>query len=144
MPPELSNIAGPEDLPNLLEASDFVALTAPETTQTRQLIGRKQLARMRRGAVLVNLARGSMVDEDALLQALMERRLRGAVLDVFQDEPLPADHPFWNLDSVLMTPHVGGTSARFWERETDLIVRNIRRYLAGEELENRVGKERGY
>ena len=99
---------------------------------------------MRSGAVLVNLARGSMVDEDALLQALMERRLRGALLDVFQMEPLPADHPLWELENVLITPHVGGTSARFWERETDLIVRNIRRYLAGDELENRVDKERGY
>ena len=99
---------------------------------------------MRPGAVLINLSRGSMIDEEALLEALMERRLRGAVLDVFQNEPLPADHPFWNLDNVLITPHVGGNSARFWERETDLIVRNIRRHLAGEELENRVDKERGY
>jgi phosphoglycerate dehydrogenase-like enzyme len=65
-------------------------------------------------------------------------------LDVFQLEPLPADHPFWALENVLITPHVSGTSGRFWERQTDLIVRNIRRYLAGEELENRVDKERGY
>ena len=65
-------------------------------------------------------------------------------MDVFPHEPLPADHPFWELDNVLVTPHVSGTSGRFWERQTDLIVRNIRRYLAGEELENLVDKERGY
>lgn len=144
LPPELERIEGPEYLPKLLETSDFVVLSAPETKETRQLLGAEELARMRPGAVLVNLARGSMVDEDALQQALMERRLRGALLDVFQMEPLPADHPLWNLENVLITPHVGGTSARFWERETDLIVRNIRRYLAGDELENRVDKERGY
>ncbi len=85
-----------------------------------------------------------ILDEEALLQALTERRLRGAALDVLQHEPLPADHPFWALENVLVTPHVSGTSGRFWERQTDLIVRNIRRYLAGEELENQVDKERGY
>lgn len=144
LPPELVRLEGPEYLPKLLASSDFVAITAPETSATRQLLGAEELARMRPGAVLINLSRGSLVDEEALLQALMERRLRGAVLDVFQNEPLPADHPFWNLDNVLITPHVGGNSARFWQRETDLIVRNIRRYLAGEDLENRVDKERGY
>jgi len=144
LPPELVRIEGPSFLGELLQTSDFVALAAPETPETRQLLGAEELALMRPTAVLVNLARGSMVDEDALFQALMERRLRGAALDVFQNEPLPADHPLWGLDNVLITPHVGGTSGRFWERETELIVRNVRRYLAGEELENRVDKERGY
>lgn len=144
LPPELDRIEGPAFLHELLKTSDYVALTAPETPETRQLLGAAQLALMRSTAVLINLARGSMIDEDALFQALMERRLRGAALDVFQNEPLPQGHPLWSLDNVLITPHVGGTSGRFWERETELIVGNVRRYLAGEELENRVDKERGY
>jgi len=144
LPPELARIEGPGFLPRLLESSDFVALTAPETPQTHQLLDAERLALMKPTAVFINLARGSMVDEEALVRALMERRLRGAALDVFQAEPLPADHPLWKLDNVLITPHVGGTSGQFWERETDLIVCNIHRYLAGEEMDNRVGKERGY
>ena len=99
---------------------------------------------MRPGAVLINLARGTLVDEPALVRALETRRLRGAMLDVFETEPLPADHPLWGLENVLVTPHVGGTSARFWARETDLIVRNIARYQRGEPLENQVDKAHGY
>jgi phosphoglycerate dehydrogenase-like enzyme len=143
-PPELERLEGPEGLDDLLAGSDFVALTLPETAKTRQLIGVQQLALMKPTAVLINLSRGSLLDEDALLQALTERRLRGAALDVFRHEPLPADHPFWGLDNVLVTPHVSGTSGLFWQRETDLIVRNINLYLAGEGLENEVDKERGY
>jgi phosphoglycerate dehydrogenase-like enzyme len=143
-PPEVKRLDGPEGLAELLSESDFVAITLPETHETTQLIGAQELALMQPGAVLLSLSRGSIVDETALLEALTERRLRGAGLDVFRHEPLPADHPFWELENVLVTPHVSGTSERFWERQTDLIVRNIRRYLAGEELENQVDKERGY
>lgn len=144
LPPELETLGGPEDLPKTLEGADYVVLAAPETDETRQLVGEAELALMKRDAVLVNLARGTLVDEEALLAALVERRLRGAALDVFRNEPLPADHPFWKLDNVLITPHVGGTSGRFWERETELIVDNVGRYLAGEKPRNRVDKERGY
>ena len=143
-PPELDRLEGPDDLPRLLGSSDFVALTAPETPETEGLLGAAELARMKRGAVLINLARGTLVDEAALVRALESGRLRGAMLDVFETEPLPAGHPLWGLDNVLVTPHVGGTSARFWERETELIVRNIARYRRGEPLENRVDKTRGY
>jgi phosphoglycerate dehydrogenase-like enzyme len=143
-PPELQRLDGPDGLHDLLAESDFVALTLPETGETRQLIGGQQLALLTPSAVLINLSRGSLLDEDALLKALTERRLRGAALDVFRHEPLPADHPFWELDNVLVTPHVSGTSGLFWQRETDLIVRNIGLYLFGEGLENEVDKERGY
>lgn len=143
-PPELARIEPPDFLPTLLETSDYVALAAPETPDTEGLLGVAELARMRPGAVLINLARGTLVDEPALVRALEARRLRGAMLDVFATEPLPADHPLWRLENVLVTPHVGGTSARFWERETDLIVRNIACYQAGRPLENRVDKAHGY
>ncbi|MXX77996.1 MAG: D-2-hydroxyacid dehydrogenase, partial [Gemmatimonadales bacterium] len=143
-PPELDRLDGPGHLPELLESSDFVALTAPETPETEGLLGAAELARMKPGAVLINLARGTLVDEAALVRALEGGHLRGAMLDVFRMEPLPSRHPLWGLENVLITPHVGGTSARFWQRETDLIVRNISRYQRGAPLENQVDKTRGY
>ncbi len=143
-PPELEWLKGPDCLAELLECSDYVAVTLPETADTRALLGTKELALMRPGAVLINLARGTVIDETALVRALESGRLGGAMLDVFQREPLPADHPLWKLENVLLTPHTGGTSAYFWERETELIVRNIGLYLAGRPLENRVDKGRGY
>ncbi len=144
LPPELDSLAGPEGLSDLLSSSDFIVLTIPETPETRQLIGRQELAMVHPGAVLINVARGGVVDEHALIQALTERRLRGAGLDVFAQEPLPQDSPLWKMENVLVTPHVGGVSPKFWDRETDLIVRNIRRYLGGKGLENVVRKELGY
>ena len=144
LPRELEWMGGPADLPALLARSEYLALTVPETASTRKLIGAAELAQLPAGAVLLNLSRGALLDEEALLEALLERRLRGAGLDVFRQEPLPADHPLWGLENVLITPHVGGNSSRFWKRETELIVRNVRRYVAGEPLENLVDKELGY
>lgn len=144
LPPELERLDGPEGLEELLREAEFLVVTVPETGETRGLLGAEELGRMRPSAVLVNLARGTVVDEEALLEALVERRLRGAGLDVFLREPLPPDSPFWELENVLVTPHTGGVSRRFWERETELIVQNVRRYLDGRPLRNVVDKERGY
>ncbi len=144
MPPELEWLGPPEELPRLLATSDIVALTAPETASTRNLLGADEIASMKEGALFINLSRGSMVDEEALIEALRTGRLGGALLDVFQSEPLPADHIFWELGNVLVTPHTGGTSARLWERQTDLIVENIKRYLDDRPLLNEVNKEWGY
>ena len=128
----------------LLAESDFVLLALPETATTRTLIGAAELALMRPGAVLLNVGRGKVVDEAALADALRVGRLRGAGLDVFAREPLPPESPLWALPSVLVTPHVSATSRRFWRRQTDLIVENLRRYLAGEPLLNVVDKDAGY
>jgi phosphoglycerate dehydrogenase-like enzyme len=144
LPAELEALTGPEGLSDLLAASDYVVLAVPETPETTQLIGRKELEPMREGTVLINLARGGLVDESALTDALLERRLRGAGLDVFGREPLDPDSLLWELENVLITPHVSGMSERFWERETELVIENIRRYLAGRKLVNRVDKQRGY
>jgi phosphoglycerate dehydrogenase-like enzyme len=94
--------------------------------------------------VVVNVSRGGIVDEDALAEALRSGSLRGAGLDVFATEPLPPESPLWGLPNTLLLPHVSGTSHRFWRRETDLIVANLRRYLAGERLLNTVDKQAGY
>ena len=108
------------------------------------MVGARELGMLPRGAVVVNVARGGIVDEDALIGALRSGHLRGAGLDVFAREPLPANSPLWGLPNVLVTPHVSGTSHRFWRRQTDLIIRNLRRYAAGEPLLNTVDKQAGY
>ena len=102
------------------------------------------LRRLPDGAVVLNVARGSLLDEDALLELLDSGRLRGAALDVFAKEPLPPGHPFWRHPRVLVSPHASAVTARFWERETGLILENIRRYLAGAPLLNVVDQEAGY
>jgi phosphoglycerate dehydrogenase-like enzyme len=94
--------------------------------------------------VLINVARGDLVDEGALAGALAAGRLRGAALDVFEREPLPAGSSLWSLPNVLVLPHVSGTTPRFWRRQNDLILDNVRRYLDGQPLRNRVDVERGY
>jgi phosphoglycerate dehydrogenase-like enzyme len=141
---EIEVLSGDEGLRRLLAESDYVALTVPATPETAGLIGRAQLALMKPTSVLINVARGSIVDESALIEALRARRLRGAGLDVFAREPLPSDSPLWTMPNVLITPHVSAVSPGYWRRETDLIVENLRRYLAGRELLNVVHKERGY
>lgn len=142
--PGVELLTGSGALERLLERSEFLAVTVPETPETRGMLGRAELARLPEGAVLVNVARGGVLDEEALTEALRAGRLRGAGLDVFTREPLPAESPLWGLPGVLVTPHVSGTSRRFWRRETDLIVENVRRHLAGQPLLNVVDKQSGY
>ena len=143
-PEEVEWISGASGLEELLRGSDYVVLTVPETSETTGLIGERELALMPRSAVLINVARGRILDEEALAAALRAGRLRGAGLDVFREEPLPHDSPLWELDNVLITPHIGGTSQRFWDRQTELMIRNIGNYLAGLPLENLVDKRLGY
>jgi phosphoglycerate dehydrogenase-like enzyme len=140
-------VRGPIGLDALLRESDVVVVTAPETPDTRGMLGAKELELLKQGALVINVSRGRLIDEPALLAALAQRRLRGAGLDVFAEEPLPSDHPLWRLPNVLITPHVSGVTRGFWRRETDLILRNLGRYLRGApsgEWENVVDKRAGY
>jgi phosphoglycerate dehydrogenase-like enzyme len=137
-------LAGADALERLLPRADYLVLAAPLTDATRGMIGEGELAALPAGAVLVNVGRGEVVDEEALVRALASGRLRGAGLDVFAREPLPPSSPLWSLPNVLVTPHVSGTSHRFWHRQTELILDNLRRYLAGEPLRNTVDTEAGY
>lgn len=134
----------PSDLPRLLAESDFVVLTAPATAETAALIDEAALRRMKRSAFLINIARGSLVDEAALLAALKEERLAGAALDVFQQEPLPPDSGLWDCERVIVTPHNSPASEHFMRRQIDLAKENLRRYLNGEPLLNLVTSDRGY
>jgi phosphoglycerate dehydrogenase-like enzyme len=119
-------------------------VAAPLTGQTRHLVGDAVLRSLPRGAFVINVARGPVVDEAALLWYLDRGRIAGAVLDVFRQEPLPAGNPLWRHPRVLVSPHVSAVSDRFWERETALIVDNIRRYRTGRRLRNLVDWDAGY
>ena len=137
-------VRGPEALPWLLGESDFVAVCAALTPSTRELLGEAELRHMKPTAYLVNIGRGGLIAEEALIEALRERRIAGAGLDVFAQEPLPPDSPFWDLPNVLITPHSAGNSPRSHARLMALFCENLRRYLAGEELLNVVDKAAGY
>ncbi|CAN5676358.1 D-2-hydroxyacid dehydrogenase [soil metagenome] len=143
-PPGVELVTGEGALERLLERSDVLLLSVPETPETRGLVGRAELARLPEGALVINVARGGVLDEDALVDCLRSGHLRGAALDVFREEPLPPQSPLWSLPNVLVTPHVSGTSRGFWRREADLILANLRRYRDGEPLINVVDKQAGY
>lgn len=131
-------------LDDLLAASDIVILTLPLNTHTTGLFDAARLGRMRRGALLVNVARGPIVVESALVAALESGHLGGAGLDVTEVEPLPPESRLWDLPNVIITPHVGGQSARRIEDITDFVCANLRRWRAGEPLVNRVRKDLGF
>ncbi|MBX3174901.1 MAG: D-2-hydroxyacid dehydrogenase [Gemmatimonadaceae bacterium] len=138
-------IHGLSELDGLLPHADVIVLSTPLTDETRQLLDAKRLKALRPGAIVVNVARGALLDEAALAEGLEAGRIRGAVLDVFAKEPLAADSPLWHLPQVLWTPHVSGVSPRrFWDRLQALFLDNWARYRAGEPLRNVVDKRAGY
>lgn len=127
-----------------LPEADYVVLSAPETAETRQLIGAAQLARMKPSARLVNISRGSLIDEAALVRALQAGTLAGAALDVAAEEPVPPESALWTAPNLLLTPHVSAVSDRLWERQTELLIDLLGRWFDGRELFNRVDFARGY
>ncbi len=129
---------GPEQLHEMLAQCDIVVVAAPATEETRHLIDAAALAAMRSGAVLVNVARGSLVDEPALIQALESGHLAAAVLDVFEQEPLPKESPLWDLANVYISAHSSVSTDRYLDDVFDLFLDNLARYIAGEPLRNRV------
>jgi phosphoglycerate dehydrogenase-like enzyme len=131
-------------LDDLLAASDVVAVGAPLTSDTRGLFDDKRFAAMRPGALFVNVTRGEIVDGDAIVAALHNGHLGGAALDVVPIEPLPADHPLWTFDNVVMTPHTAGASQRRGPRNIRRFCENLRRAQTGDALLGVVDKELGY
>jgi phosphoglycerate dehydrogenase-like enzyme len=123
------------ELDNLLPKAEIVVLILPHTSQSDKLIGARQLSLLRQGALLVNAARGPIVDTDALVEALQAGRIRAA-LDVTEPEPLPEGHPLWQCPNLLITPHVAGSSPQFARRSLATAAAELRRYIRGEELEN--------
>jgi D-3-phosphoglycerate dehydrogenase/glyoxylate/hydroxypyruvate reductase A len=143
-PPGVKWVGGLGDLARLAAESDCFVIAAPHTPETQGVVTRAVLERLPTGAIVVNVSRGTLLDEMALLDLLDASRVHGAALDVFTVEPLPAGHALWRHPRVLVSPHVAAVTTRFWERETGLIVDNIRRYLAGSPLVNTVDREAGY
>jgi len=131
-------------LPDLLAASDVVVLALPHTPETKRVIGKRELDRIKRGALLVNVARGKLVDDDAVIEALRDGRLGGAALDVFSEEPLDPASPYWDLPNVLVTPHTSGAMQDYWTPLVALFTDNLRRFEKGEPLRNVVDKKAGY
>ena len=140
----LDRVSGPESLPQLLSESDFVVLAAPLTPETEDMIDAAALAAMKPSAWLINIARGRLVDERALLDALREGRIGGAILDTFREEPLPPSSAFYDLENVIVTPHTSWSSGRVLDRSVELFCDNLRRYAAGEPLLNVVDPNAGY
>jgi len=134
----------PRGLPELLERSDVVVMAAPLTPETRGMIGAAELARMKPSAYFINVGRGASVDEAALARALSERRIAGAAIDVFAEEPPPAGHPLYACDNVIVSPHVSGFLPSYDDRCSELFAENLRRWLAGAPLLNLVDRARGY
>lgn len=145
VPDGFAAVAGPDRLDEALADADILVLAAPQTADTGGMMTRERLERLPRGAIVVNVSRGALLDEDALAALLAADRLRGAVLDVFRREPLEASSPFWAMRNVLVVPHVSPVSpARFWPRQLDLFLDNWRRYAHGDPLRNLVDQQAGY
>ena len=128
----------------LLAQSDYVVLSPPLTPATRGLMNAARLAVMKAEAFLINVGRGPLVDEAALARTLREKKIGGAALDVFEEEPLPSDSPLWDLENLLITPHTAGLTEKMWERQYAIVSENLRRFLASEPLLFVVDKKKGY
>ncbi len=139
-PAGVDAIYPPDRLLEILPECDFVVLAPPLTRETRGMIGERELRAMKQSAFLVNMGRGKLIDEAALIRALQEGWIAGAGLDVFETEPLPQDSPLWDIPNVIMTAHYAGASPRYYERAMPIFLDNLRRYRDGEELRNLVDK----
>jgi len=143
-PEGVASVYPPAQIKDLLAQSDYVVVAAPLTEATRGLINADRLAAMRPDAYLINVGRGPQVDEAALADALRNRRIAGAALDVFEKEPLPSESPLWELENLLITPHTAGLTEKLWQRHYALFSENLRRYLAHKPLLSVVDKLKGY
>ena len=134
----------PQALRSMLKECDFVVITVPLSAKTRKMIGAEELAELKPGAYLVDTSRGGILDHTALIPALRDGKIAGAALDVFPEEPLPADNPLWKLPNVIISPHISGNTPHYDERAIELFAENLNRYIAGLPLYNRIRPELGY
>jgi phosphoglycerate dehydrogenase-like enzyme len=142
--PLVNQIFGPDDRLRMIEQCDYIVVAAPLTAQTRGLIGEAEFAAMKPNAVVINVGRGPVIDEAAMVRALSEKRIKGAALDVFDTEPLPQGHPFYLLDNVLLSPHCADHTADWLDAAMSFFVANYERYRSGQPLLNVVDKSLGY
>lgn len=135
---------GADQCAAILSESDYVTVTLPLTSATRKFVGAKEIAAMKPGAYIVNIGRGEVIDEHALIDALKDGKIAGAGLDVFEHEPLEASSPLWDMENVIMTPHMSGANRGYMEKACELFAENLRRFSAGQELLNRIDPLHGY
>ena len=140
----VETVHGPDQLAGMLAQADVLVLAAPLTTETRALIGSPEVKRMKPDSILVNVARGKLVDEKALADELAKGTIAGAALDVFEHEPLDPSSRLWDLPNVLITPHTSGYREDYWDAVVDIFIENARRLEAGQPLMNVVDKRQGY
>lgn len=142
--PHVDLVLPPDRIGDLLTEADYVVALLPLTPETRGRMGEREFRSMKPAAVFINVSRGPIVQEAALVRALREGWIAGAGLDVFEAEPLPADNPLYDFPQVIITPHVSGITPKFFERIATIFSRNLRRYVTGEPLANVIDVERGY
>jgi phosphoglycerate dehydrogenase-like enzyme len=142
--PLIERYYSPQQLTKMMAQSDYVVVTAPLTKETRHMIGEPEFAAMKSHAVVINAGRGPVIDEEALLKALTSGRIKGAGLDVFEHEPLPAGHPLYRLENVLLSPHCADNTPDWKDRAMDFFLRQYDRFARDEPLENVVNKRLGY
>ncbi len=143
-PAGVDEVLAPDALAEVLAKSDVVVLAVPHTPETKQIVGRTELDRMKRGALLINVARGKLIDDEAVIEALKDGRLGGAALDVFTREPLEPESAYWDLPNVIVTPHTAGAMQDYWTPLVALFSENLRRFERGEALVNVADKIAGY
>ena len=143
-PAFMDRIAGPDELDDTLRSCDVLVVAAPFIAETDRMIGAGQLALLNRGAIVINVARGKIIDESALITSLQSGHVGGAVLDVFEREPLEAASPLWGLPNVIVSPHVSGVRPDHWDEVMDLFSENLKRFERGEPLLNLVDVRAGY
>lgn len=139
-----ASVHGTAELDEVLPEADFVVLTVPLTTETKGMIGAPQLSVMKESGYFINIGRGGTVDQDELVNALLAGDIAGAGLDVFEEEPLPADSPLWEMANVIVTAHYSGATPRYVERVLEIFLDNLARFRHGEEMRNVVDKRLGY
>jgi len=144
VPQGVAMVFGLEQVDEMLAVADYVVLAAPVTPRTTSLMNTARIAKMKPESCLINVGRGPLIDDAALVEALRARRLRGAALDVFVKEPLAENSPYWDLENVLITPHTAALTEHLWERQYDLLRDNLKRYLAAQPLLGVVDKRKGY
>lgn len=137
-------LSPPQALSSILKECDFLVVSVPLTDETRNMITAQELDSMKPTAYIVDVSRGGVINHADLIEALQSGVIAGAALDVFPEEPLPADNPLWRLSNVILTPHIAGMSPHYNQRAVALFVENLKRYLAGQELLNRIDLQRGY
>jgi len=142
--PMVDQTYAPAHINEMLAQCDFVAVAAPLTKETEGMVGHAQFAAMKPSAVIINVGRGPVIDEAAMLDALQSHKIRGAALDVFDKEPLAPDHPFWDLDNLLISPHTADRTKDLREVAVHFFVDNFERFSKGQPLQNVVNKHAGY